>query len=383
MQLSLASASFAELWEDRWTSSVRTMRSAIPESIHYQWMTSYRACHDVLEKDNSHTPVSLAGGSIASHNMLSMDGHEHAALRRIVEKCLAETLRADDPFAGIDSIVDSIDLNLPVELVDQFARPIALNTACRLVGVPLNNLRLVGKHLDRLRLLFNPIAPVTDVRTGLQSASALLRYIASLSSGSSSLKGCFAQLMLMSEGGLLSRNAALTSVVVLLHGAYENTANFLAFSGSLVMLDHQVNRLMRAPASVETRQRCLEELLRLATPVRILLRCDENAFQTPNGPSYQAVVLGDANRDPSVFSSTPYVSPMHLTFGRGAHRCPGSGIARRESSMALRLLAERVEDPFTLSRVQWNAHPVLFGPTLLLFQKRDTVVHVEHGQERT
>jgi cytochrome P450 len=96
----------------------------------------------------------------------------------------------------------------------------------------------------------------------------------------------------------------------------------------------------------------IEEVLRLEPPVHNIARYVSNdvEYQGQTVPAGSALLLmaGAANRDerrfdqPDVFDIRR--SPNHLTFGRGAHFCLGTSLARIEGRVALEEILKRWPD---------------------------------------
>ncbi|HWF90091.1 MAG TPA: cytochrome P450 [Pyrinomonadaceae bacterium] len=91
----------------------------------------------------------------------------------------------------------------------------------------------------------------------------------------------------------------------------------------------------------------VDEVLRLHPPFPFLhrwvqQRCECHGVVLERG-AHVLIDLGAANRDPAVFIDPDDFSPgrkggMDLSFGHGAHRCPGAALARLQIRIALRTL---------------------------------------------
>ena len=90
----------------------------------------------------------------------------------------------------------------------------------------------------------------------------------------------------------------------------------------------QLQRLRENPDLIPA---AVEELLRFDSPIqvdfrRVLTDREVNGFPVRKGDTI-AVLLGAANRDPSVFENPDCLDvgrneAPHLSFGRGIHHCP-------------------------------------------------------------
>jgi cytochrome P450 len=106
----------------------------------------------------------------------------------------------------------------------------------------------------------------------------------------------------------------------------------------------------------------VEECLRIESPVKGDFRLSRRsatvgAVDVPAGTTLM-VLNGAANRDPRRFDEPGEFrldrpnAREHLTFGRGAHACPGGPLARAEARISLERLLERTRD----IRISTSAH---------------------------
>jgi cytochrome P450 len=116
----------------------------------------------------------------------------------------------------------------------------------------------------------------------------------------------------------------------------------------------------------------VEELLRLHTPNQGFARSATRDLELHGCPikagDMVALVLTSANRDEEVFDRAQEVDlgrPVrHVAFGHGAHKCPGSHVARAEFRIALEELlgaTESFERAGEVEQAPWPLH----GPTTL------------------
>lgn len=141
----------------------------------------------------------------------------------------------------------------------------------------------------------------------------------------------------------LSEGELLSTAILLLVAGHETTMNLI--SGSLL-------QLARHPALQDTLRRhpeldrsATDEFLRLVAPVQLTGRAllDDvtvGDVVIPKG-HFVFVLIGAANRDPSVFSNPTELQldrdpNPHLGFGFGLHHCLGAPLARLESSIVVR-----------------------------------------------
>jgi cytochrome P450 len=140
----------------------------------------------------------------------------------------------------------------------------------------------------------------------------------------------------------------------------ETTVRLLGASLQLIGERPDLQQLLR-----EDRGRIpdfVEECLRIESPVKGDFRLSRRQatvgnVDVPAGTTLM-VLNGAANRDPRRFDEPGEFrlgrpnAREHLTFGRGAHACPGGSLARAEARISLERLLERTRD----IRISASAH---------------------------
>jgi pimeloyl-[acyl-carrier protein] synthase len=126
-------------------------------------------------------------------------------------------------------------------------------------------------------------------------------------------------------------------------------------------------------------RRLVEELLRLVTPTRYVVRYATEDVQVADGSEAGVhvgrgervvLILEAANRDAEAFPSPHTLMAdrqpnPHVAFGFGPHRCPGASIARVEIAVALQALFEALAElrPHPSQPPVWDPNPNLGGYT--------------------
>jgi len=118
---------------------------------------------------------------------------------------------------------------------------------------------------------------------------------------------------------------------------------------ALLSHEGEWQRIVEEPRRIEA---AVEEGLRWETPIAVLPRMSGSQpvdFQgTRIEPdSWMLFAIAGANRDPGLLNDPDRFDPdreqpANLVFGRGPKSCPGSHLARRNMSVALAVLAERM-----------------------------------------
>jgi unspecific monooxygenase len=152
-----------------------------------------------------------------------------------------------------------------------------------------------------------------------------------------------------SDGGHLSEDELVATVILLLNAGHEATVQAIG-NGVKTMLDEGVDA-HSAFASESATAATVEELLRFDPPLHLFqrhaLEVTEFAGVRLKKGERIGLLLGAANRDPErfpdpdVFDSGRTPTP-HVSFGAGIHFCLGAPLARLELSAALPILFSRL-----------------------------------------
>jgi cytochrome P450 len=152
-------------------------------------------------------------------------------------------------------------------------------------------------------------------------------------------------------GGLTADE--LTSIAILLLAAgFETTVNLLG--NGVALLTAHPDQLAALRAGTASWTTATDEVLRFDSPVqrtaRLAHRDTEVAGERVDAGQLVVLILGGANRDPTVFAHpqrfdvTRPDADRHVAFSQGIHYCLGAGLARMEGEIGLRALFTRFPD---------------------------------------
>lgn len=286
----------------------------------------------------------------APNSMMSMDGTEHARLRRIVAGTFTSgRVAAMAPFierlAGRH--LDAIATSGPgADLIEGLARPLPLAVICSLLGIPPED---GDRFRNWVEVLFDLSA--SSLRDKARHRLELVAYMTKLIGRKRSQPGedLLSAMIRAHDHGALTVDELVTMGLALLMAGYETTVGQIGLS-VLFLLSHPAawNGLRDRPDLLEP---AIEELLRLtpATPVsfpRVATQTVPLGDTTVHAGEAVVVSLLDANRDPKAFPDPGLWEPggrdaVHLTFGHGVHRCPGAPLARLQTQIVLSGLIRR------------------------------------------
>ncbi|WP_431042206.1 cytochrome P450 [Streptomyces sp. P1-3] len=283
-------------------------------------------------------------------SMMSMDGAEHARLRRIVTGAFTNrrvAAMAPDIERLADQYLDAIAAEGPgTDLVEGLAAPLPLVVLCSLLGVPLED---SARFRDWVEVLFDISAssPREKGRRRLELAD----YMADLIDRKRRRPGddLLSSLIKAHDQGDLSMGELITLGLTLLMAGYETTVGQIGLSVLVLLSDPPAyEELVRQPEGVDA---AVEELLRV-TPTTPLSFSRVATEPVPLGSvTIQAgegvmVSLLHGNRDGNVFAEPEHLASdgrdaVHLTFGHGLHRCLGAPLARLQLQIVLHRLLRR------------------------------------------
>jgi cytochrome P450 len=174
-------------------------------------------------------------------------------------------------------------------------------------------------------------------------------------------------------GEQLSDRELVATCIMLFFAGHETTVNLIG-NGTLALLRNpdQLNLLRRRPELINS---AVEELARFDSSGQMTFRFALEDVELRGKVIHRgepiAVVIGSANRDPSVFADPDKLDITrtdnpHLAFGSGHHYCLGSGLARIEARIAISVLLDRLPGMALLAdQQQWNRSIGLRGLTAL------------------
>ncbi len=307
-----------------------------------------------------------------SESILSMEGEQHARLRRLVAPAftpasanrLRPTMRA-----VVGDLVDTISGQGECELVADVCEPYPIPIICELLGAPREDWKLFSSWATDIFRIFNANL-AEDLPTIARAAGELTDYVTDMIAErrGNPRDDLLSDLIAIEEGGDRLSTAEMTMLAeaVLMAGT-DTTRNQLACAAAL-FCDHpdQWALLAREP---QLAVRAVEESMRYLGAVRGTARIasEEIVYRDVIFPAGTLVTtsLTGANRDPDaweqpdVFDITLERSATQMTFGAGIHHCMGAALARAELQEALPILAARMPGLARNGDIEWK--PLTFG----------------------
>jgi cytochrome P450 len=295
-------------------------------------------------------PGRIPGDEPGLITMMELEGPRHAALRRALsEPFSVRSIRrqlprirqsADrllDPFVGGDQ---------PGDLVVRFLEPFPIMVMCDLVGIPYEDSEYFLPKADAA------LGALLTLEEGREATSQLREYITSLLDRKRREPGddMLTKLVREYERGTVDRESAVSFGLSMLVAGYRTSTMFLA--DAVVTLLTLPGEYARLRDNRDLMPGAVEELLRYVPVMNgvVVLQAVEDIElhgRTIRVGDAVLPVLAAANRDDSTFTDGDRldlcrVDNPHLAFGRGAHNCIGSHLARSQMTVCLEALFDRL-----------------------------------------
>ena len=269
--------------------------------------------------------------------LLTMDGAEHAGLRRkLIGEFTVRRIEALRPRVEqtVTALLDEMASGpQPADLVRSLALPLPSLVISELLGVPYTDHTFFQEHS---RQMLDTQAGAAHTRRAL---GELVNYLRELVAAKQTNPGDDLLSRLLAAGDLSQREVAGVGTLLLVAG-HETTANQIGL-GVLTLLRHPDQaedlRTTDDPAVIRS---AVEELLRLLTITqagarRVAVEDVRIGDVLINAGEGVIIATHAANRDPAMFDAPDDYDPhrgvnRHITFGFGPHQCLGQPLARLE-----------------------------------------------------
>ncbi|MGW2524616.1 cytochrome P450 family protein [Streptomyces sp. NPDC001617] len=291
-------------------------------------------------------------------HLLTTDAPEHTRLRRLVST--AFTARRVEGLRGqvqriTDGLLDEIVPRGRVDLVTEFAFPLAITVICELLGVPSADQDVFRRWTKDFRQWTNTTGSAqTDSGNarpvGLRDLLGYLTELVARRRDEPADGLVDALIAARDDGDRLNETELLSMMALLLVGGFETTVNLIG-NGTLALLRNpdQLALLREQPHLVDS---ALEEMIRYdgsfeTATWRFPLEPIEVAGTRIEKGHPVLLSLASANRDQEKFMKPDHFDVTrsdngHVGFGRGAHFCLGAPLARLEGRIAFDGLLRRL-----------------------------------------
>jgi cytochrome P450 len=283
-------------------------------------------------------------------SLLWLEPPDHTRLRKLVAAAFTprsvESLR-EPAHALARELLEPLAEAGEMELLYDYAQPYSISVICRMLGVPLDRHRDLLDWSHRMVKMYEFEVPLEAAQAANEAAAEFQEYVHELirerrASPRDDMVTALVQARV--DGGRLSDDEIVSTVIVLLNAGHEASVNTLG-NGMLAFARHPEQWRRVVDGSV-TAAAAGEEMIRFDPPLQLFERwvlTDDFAIgdvQIPRGAKI-ALLFGAANRDPRVFNRPDEFdvarenAVQHIGFGGGTHVCIGAPLARIELEASL------------------------------------------------
>jgi cytochrome P450 len=318
-------------------------------------------------------------------NLLFMDPPDHTRLRRLVARAFTSTtverariLTQQLVDQHLDAMAIAMNDGVEIDLVAALAHPIPVAVIGSILGVPTADLPMFKAWSSALARSVDPgFLRNETIDEAIDAASVELHsYLNDLAESRRDSPGddlLSALLAVEDEDDRISRLELLELVQLLLIAGHETTVNLIG-NAVVALVAHPDERraLTSDPGRIDD---SIDEFMRYDSPVQLTQRIATIPIELLGAhiePGDQVVLLlGSANRDPSVFEN-PYSLQLgrdakrHVGFGGGIHLCLGASLARMEAAVVLRGLLQRLPNFALAQQPTYRSGFTLRGPEQLV-----------------
>jgi len=284
------------------------------------------------------------------------DGARHTRMREPFQKAFSPTrVWAMEPFIRetATKLIDRFRSDGQAEIISQFAYLLPLEVILAILGIPQQDLAIVKKQSDALRLLLSlPLSQEEQVECARQFV-ALQHYYAHLIEEKRQNPGSdlISDLVLdgVAEGDPLSDIELINQICGVVIAGHETTTHLIG-SGLVLLLEEPMRwqTLCEHPEQIPL---AIEEILRLRGPALGFVRTTTQevtvgGITMPEGTNL-LLLYASGSRDESQFPRACDFEMQrqpnhHLAFGHGVHFCVGATLARLEGRIAFEALTQRI-----------------------------------------
>jgi cytochrome P450 len=286
-------------------------------------------------------------------SLLWLEPPDHTRLRKLVAAAFTprsvEALREPAQVLARELIEPLAEAG-EMELLYDYAQPYSIAVICRMLGVPLDRHRDLLDWSHRMVKMYEFDVPFEAARAANEAAADFQGYVHELirerrANPRADMVTALVQARV--DGGRLSDDEIVSTVIVLLNAGHEASVNTLG-NGMLAFARHPDQWQQVVDGTVPA-QPAGEEMIRFDPPLQLFERwvlTDDFAIgdvPIPRGAKI-ALLFGSANRDPRVFDRPDEFdvarenAVQHIGFGGGIHVCIGAPLARIELEASLEAL---------------------------------------------
>ncbi|MEM1289577.1 MAG: cytochrome P450 [Pseudomonadota bacterium] len=295
-------------------------------------------------------PPHLAAFDAAeAHSLLELEPPDHTRLRGLINRAFVSR-QIEQLIPSIEeraqSLLRSFAPDHPVDLISQFAEPLAVSTIADMLGIDQKHGPRLLAWSHAMVKMYMPGRTSFDETAANTAANAFSQWVRAIVRTRRKAPGTdlLSQLVHIEDStDRLSEDEVVSTVILLLNAGHEATVHAMG-NGLRILLD--TGRERRA-AWLQDADALVEEVLRYAPPLHMFTRYvleDCELFGHPfKAGDVVGLHLGMANHDPRAMANPQQFDPSRVpvkqvAFGAGIHFCIGHALARLELARVLPLI---------------------------------------------
>ena len=308
--------------------------------------------------------------------MLNTDPPDHGRLRRLVSTAFTpaaiEALRPRIQEL-VDIALDGMAARGHGDVVAELAFPLPFDVISEMLGMPEGDKEQIAGWSGTLVKSLDPMLAIEAFVEIREAGEAMNAYIDGVIAWKRANPGddlLTALIAAEDDGDRLTAVELRDQVTLLFVAGHETTVNLIG-TGIFELLRHpEQAALWRDDPSLDAS--AVDEMLRFVSPVQFSRRItlDDIEFGGRTIPKGMFVLAGlaSANRDPAKWGDTAEDLDLrregagqHMSFGSGAHYCPGASLAKLEAQIAVGSFLRRFPDAAVADDPVWNGRINLRG----------------------
>jgi cytochrome P450 len=299
----------------------------------------------------------VAGKAAAAplEQMLFLDGAAHERARRPIAAAISQAQRSFPAMLSpiIDRALEGLAEETQIDLVRDYASKISLQAISIVIGIEpaADGLRELAEAVFGFFISASSKDSVERGRHAFDElVTMMVEHVHELRSADIDERGIFTSFVHKDRPHMLSTKEWGVQLAGLFVAGSLTTADLIA-SACLVLIAFPdiKEAILRDGALIHG---LVEEVLRLEPPSTFSYRIATRGGSVAGCPYGKGEILytsiSSANRDKLIFEHPDQINlgrrAAHLTFGGGAHFCPGAPLARIEAVLAIGALFERYPD---------------------------------------
>ena len=290
---------------------------------------------------------------VERYSLLWLEPPDHTRIRKLVAAAFTPrsvaSLREPAERLALE-LIEPLLAAGRMELLADFAQPYSIGVICNMLGVPTDRERDLLDWSHAIVKMYEFDTTQEQAAAAEHASLAFRAYIHELiderrREPRDDMVTALVEARV--DGGGLSTEEIVSTVVLLLNAGHEATVNTLG-NGITALMHHPEQWRRLVDGEVEAAA-AVEELIRFDPPLQLFERwvledgVEVGGVPVPRGEQL-ALLFGSANRDPRVFTEPDRFdvgrenADRHIGFGGGIHVCIGAPLARIELEVALRTL---------------------------------------------